>query len=247
MLDFARRNRADIYTNGKVEYFPSFTRFTVSDIPVFREPGWEADRPVRSLHKPQCRDNPPERRSISRAKKKIFDIAALNQFQYFVTLTLDGSKINRQSPKDVAHKLKIFLGNKVKRCNLSYILVPEYHSDGCSIHLHGLVSGNLKLTDSGHKDRHGRTVYNWDDWTYGFSTCIKLDGVPEAVAHYITKYVTKDTKKILGNFYYAGGGISRKPEAEYANLDFDDIPAEPYFVPALGINFKYVTVQGGQA
>lgn len=86
-----------------------------------------------------------------------------------------------------------------------------------------------------------------DRCPYGFSTCVKLDGVPEAVAHYITKYVTKDTKKILGNFYYAGGGISRKPEAEYANLDFDDIPAKPYFVPALGINFKYVTVQGGQA
>lgn len=247
MLNFARRNQSEIYTNSKVEYFPSFTRFTVADVPVFREPGWEPDRPTHSLHKPQCRDNPPEGRSISRAKKKIFDIAALNDFQYFVTLTLDAQRIDRQSAEDVSHKLKIFLGNKVKRCSLSYILVPEYHKDGCSIHLHGLVSGNLRLTDSGHKDKHGRIVYNWDDWTYGFSTCVKLDGDPEAVARYITKYVTKDTQKILGNFYYAGGGITRKPESEYTDLDFDDIPAEPYFVPALGIYFKYVTVKGGQA
>lgn len=247
MLNFARRNQSEIYTNSKVEYFPSFTRFTVADVPVFREPGWEPDRPTHSLHKPQCRDNPPEGRSISRAKKKIFDIAALNDFQYFVTLTLDAQRIDRQSAEDVSHKLKIFLGNKVKRCSLSYIFVPEYHKDGCSIHLHGLVSGNLRLTDSGHKDKHGRIVYNWDDWTYGFSTCVKLDGDPEAVARYITKYVTKDTQKILGNFYYAGGGITRKPESEYTDLDFDDIPAEPYFVPALGIYFKYVTVKGGQA
>lgn len=243
MLDFARREQCGIYTNGKVEYFPGFTRFTVADAPVFREPGWEPEKPPHKLHKPQSPDNPPQGRSISRAKRKIHDIAALNPFQYFVTLTLDASKINRQSSDEVGQKLKTFLSNKVRRNDMSYIIVPEYHKDGKSIHLHGLVSGRFKLTDSRHRTKDGRPIYNMVDWPYGFSTCIELKGDREAVAHYIAKYVTKDTQKILGNFYYAGGEIRRTPEREYVNLLYDEIDAPCYYVPDLGVTFKYLTVK----
>lgn len=247
MLDFARREESGIYTNGKVEYFPGFTRFVVADAPVFREPGWEAEKPRHVLHKPQSPDNPPQGRSISRAKQKIHDIAALNPFDYFVTLTLDGRKIDRESPEEVGQKLKIFLSNKVRRNGMSYIIVPEYHKDGKGIHLHGLVSGRFRLTDSGHKTRDGRVVYNMADWPYGFSTCIELTGEREAVARYIAKYVTKDARKILGNFYYAGGEIQRTPEREYVNLLYDEVDAPAHHVPDLGVSFKYLTVKGGMA
>ena len=86
-----------------------------------------------------------------------------------------------------------------------------------------------------------------DDWPYGFSTCIELVGDREAVSHYITKYVTKDTQKILGNFYYAGGQIQRTPEREYVNLLYDEIDAPGYYVPDLGVSFKYLTVKGATA
>jgi hypothetical protein len=244
MLDFARRAESGIYTNAKVEYFPSFTRFTVADVPVFREPGWEAEKPQYRLHKPQSPDNAPQGRSISRAKRKIHDIAALNDFRYFVTLTLDGAKIDRCSADEVGQKLKIFLSNKVRRNGWSYIIVPEYHKDGKGIHLHGLISGSIGLTDSRHRTKDGRTVYNIDDWKYGFSTCIELSGDREAVARYIVKYVTKDTQKILGNFYYAGGNIERKPESEYLNLEYEEIEAPDHYVADLGVNFKYLTVKG---
>lgn len=244
MLDFARREESGIYTNGKVEYFPNFTRFTVADAPVFREPGWEAERPRHKLHKPQSPDNTPQRRSISRAKRKIYDIAALNPFQYFVTFTLDGTKIDRQSSEEVGQKLKIFLSNKVRRNEMTYIVVPEYHKDGKSIHLHGLVSGHFRLTDSSHKTKDSKIIYNMDDWTYGFSTCVELSGDREAVARYIAKYVTKDTRKILGNFYYAGGNIQRTPEREYVNLSYDEIESPARYVPDLGVSFKYLTVKG---
>jgi len=247
MLDFARRPESGIYTNAKVEYFPGFTRFTVADAPVFREPGWEAEKPQHRLHKPQSPDNVPQGRSISRAKRKIHDIAALNEFQYFVTFTLNGTKIDRQSPEEVGQKLKTFLSNKVRRNGWSYIIVPEYHKDGKGIHLHGLVSGHLRLTDSCRRTKDGRKVYNVDDWRYGFSTCIELTGDREAVARYIVKYVTKDTQKILGNFYYAGGNIERNPEKEYINLEYAEIEAPDYYVPDLGVNFKYLTVKGVSA
>ena len=244
MLDFARRSESGIYTNAKVEHFPGFSRITVADAPVFREPGWEAEKPPHRLHKPQSKDNAPQGRSISRAKRKIYDIAALNEFTYFVTLTLDGSKIDRYSGEEVARKLKTFLSNKVRRNGWSYIVVPEYHKDGKGIHLHGLVSGCLRLTDSRRRVPDGRVIYNIDDWKYGFSTCIELTGDREAVARYIGKYVTKDTQKILGNFYYAGGNIERKPESEYLNLEYEEIEAPDHYVADLGVNFKYLTVKG---
>lgn len=247
MLNFAHREESDIYTNGKVEYFPGFTRFIVADVPVFREPGWEAEKPHSRHHKPQSKDNQPQERSIRRAKRKIFDIAALNDFHYFVTFTLNQKKIDRQSSEELAHKLKIFLGNKVRRNDMRYLIVPEYHKDGKSIHLHGLVSGNFQLLDSGLRAKDGRIVYNVGDWTYGFSTCLELNGDREAVARYIAKYVTKDTKKILGNFYYAGGNIQRVPEREYVNLQYDEIASPGYYVSELGVSFKYLTVKGATA
>lgn len=247
MLSFARREESGIYTNGKVEYFPDFTRLVVADVPVFREPGWEPEKPKSKIHKPQSPGSQPQGRSVSRAKRRIFDIAALNDFRYFVTFTLDGKKINRQSPEEVAHKLKIFLSNKVKRNDMRYLVVPEYHKDGKSIHFHGLLSGRFRLTDSGHLAKDGKTVYNMGDWTYGFSTCVELTGDREAVARYIAKYVTKDTQKILGNFYYAGGNIQRVPEREYVDLLYDEIDALGYYVPELGVSFKYMTVKGATA
>lgn len=244
MLDFARRAQSGIYTNCKVEHFPGFSRFVVADIPIFREPGWEAENPPSKISKPQSSDSIPEGRSISRAKRKIFDIAALNPFRYFVTLTLDKTKIDRQSPEAVAQKLKTYLSNRVKRNDLRYIIVPEYHKDGRGIHLHGLFAGRLRLTDSGHRTRLGKPIYHLADWPYGFSTCVELTGDKEAVARYIAKYVTKDSKKILGHFYYAGGRIQREPEREYVNLLYDDLDAPAYYVADLGISFKYITVKG---
>lgn len=247
MPDFIHRERDGIYTNARVEFFPGFTRLAVADAPVFREPGWEAEHPHTVTHKPQGKENQPQGRSVSRAKRKIFDIAALNGFRYFVTLTLDGGKIDRTSQEEVGRKTRTWLSNKVRRNALAYLIVPEYHKDGKAIHLHGLVSGQLHLTDSCHRTRDGKTVYNLDDWKYGFSTCVELTGDMEAVARYIAKYVTKDTRKIFGNFYYAGGNIRRLPDREYVNLLYDAVDAPAYFVPELGVSFKYLTIKGATA
>ena len=243
-----RRIDGELRTNCKIEYFSDFTKFTVADVPIFKERGWEADKKRPSgTSKPQNCDNAPEVRSMNRAKGKIFNIAALNPFDYFITWTLDKSKIDREDSTIISKRLKIFLSNMVNRNNLSYLIVPEYHKDGKAIHFHGLLSGNLRLVDSGKRLPDGRTIYNMPQWSYGFSTCVELAGSRGKVANYITKYITKDTKKILGNFYYAGGHLIREPDREFTNLPYDSIEAAPHYVPELGINFKYVTVEGGLA
>lgn len=177
--------------------------------------------------------------SLKRCKDKIFDLALLNSFDYFVTFTLDSQKIDRYDYSLIQSKLKNWLKNNSARNDLKYLVVPELHQDG-AVHFHGLISGNLKLIDSGLKHKDGRTIYNADAWHYGFTTVLELTGEYIAVARYITKYVTKDTKRILGNMYYAGGkNLLREPLKEYARVNFQAIDSKSYDIPNTTIKCKY--------
>ncbi len=182
---------------------------------------------------------------MNRAKNKIFDIAFINSdlWKYFVTLTLDKEKIDRYDKKEINKKLKKWLDNLVQRSNLNYLIIPEYHKDG-AIHFHGLFSGDLRLSYVG-LDKKGRKMYNLNSWRYGFSTVIALDDNRSAVSSYITKYVTKDTNKILGNVYYCGGhSVCRDCPAVYQNIDFSDFQGKEFSVPNTNIKVKYAIVGG---
>ena len=241
------KTTAEVFCNCKIESYPKFKKITIANRPVFKDKAWECRKATtKGTEKRISSDNAPQLRSVHRAKKKIFDIAALNAFDYFVTLTLDPRCINRENPREVAKKLKTFLAHKVTRKSWSYVLVPEYHKDQKGIHLHGLISGNIQLKDSGMKTKEGKTVYNLPEWNYGFSTCIELSGEKKFVSRYITKYISKDFKKIFGNFYYAGGKLLRRPPTTYTNADYDNIDAKGYEVNEIGVSFKYVEVEGGE-
>ncbi|RKJ61001.1 hypothetical protein D7Y09_16580 [bacterium 1XD42-1] len=127
--------------------------------------------------------------SIKRAIDKAFEIGLANDFQYFITLTLDPTKIDRYDTKKIYKKLRDWLSNRVKRNQMDYILFPEYHKlrEGeteRAIHFHGLINAqNLTLTNSGRTTKNGQVIYNLDNWKFGFSTVIKLDGSPAVVSY----------------------------------------------------------------
>ena len=75
-------------------------------------------------------------RAARRARAALRDLALCNDFDCFVTLTLDGAQVNRYDPKQVIQKLNRWADNKVRRDGLRYVLVPELHKDG-AIHFHG--------------------------------------------------------------------------------------------------------------
>jgi hypothetical protein len=75
-----------------------------------------------------------------------------------------------------------------------------------------------------------------------FPRRIELDDNVLAIARYITKYITKDIKKIFGNFYYAGGSLIRKPETVLCDSDYCLVDAPEYFVDTVKISFKYIDV-----
>lgn len=243
------RKEYQIFYNSKVKCYPdgSFKQ-TVASRPVFKESGWEPASDVMSIKIPKPKDMTNESRddSIRRAKNKVEDIIRLNDFDYFITLTFDQKKINSFSPKEVLNKVKAFFSNHVQRHGAIYVLIPEHHKKG-AIHLHGFIKGDFKLSDSGtvkvkgHKpikpktaERLGiskeqwQTVYNLSQWSYGFSTAVKIPDSERAyVSKYITKYITKDVEKIFGKFYLAGGnGLKRETDIVLTDVPYDTFDSQ---------------------
>jgi len=179
--------------------------------------------------------------SVKRAKDKAFEIAFANDFQYFVTFTLDQTRIDRYDVKIITSKLNTWLKNKVQRRNYQYLIIPEYHKDK-AIHFHGLLNGDLDLMDSGKQTKNGQTIFNTDDWSYGFSTVMEIYGVKAQCVNYVMKYVTKESKKIFGKHYLSGGkGLIREVPTTYDNIPFDQFQGELYGIPDANALVKYRT------
>lgn len=158
------------------------------------------------------------RRSMRRARVKVRDYALSTAMVYFVTFTLDATKIDRRDIHVITKKLNRWLDNMVRRKGLCYLMVPELHKDG-AIHFHGLINDALDVVDSGTvippgidpatnkrykpkrpiNDRQrgywlshgGRIVYNLPDWPYGFTTALKLEVCYEQAVNYVCKYISK--------------------------------------------------------
>ncbi len=216
----------DVKYNSKIKAYPDGTvNFTCCNKPIFVKKGFElaSYKKVEETEKKNYNTDNTRSDSIRRAKCAVFDIAKMNKFKYFVTLTLDAEKIDRYAIIPIKKKLIKWLNNMEQRHDLHYLLLPEYHKDG-AIHMHMLCSGNLRLIETDKKDKAGRTIYNVDNWKLGFSTAIIMDGDNENVSKYVTKYVTKDSRKIFGKFYYSGGkNLVREVPTTYFNSDYNKL------------------------
>lgn len=152
-----------------------------------------------------------ERRSRTRTKQAVYDIAFNNPWEYFFTVTFDSAKIDRYNYEEVRSKYSKMLNNlKSRKCpDMQYIFVPELHKDG-AIHFHGLVHSapELMLIDSGKQDRAHRIIYNAPDFKLGFNTVTKI-GNPTKAATYLSKYITKDTNALKGKKYWNSTGMNK--------------------------------------
>ena len=259
----------EVFHNAKSKIYPNGTiATTVCNRKIFKDENFEPSTKCVTKSKPQNKNNEVRADSVQRSKRKVFDIGMMNfkEWKYFVTLTIDGSKIDRNNTDEVHRILHNYLRNMVQRYNMKYLLVPEYHSDGTAIHCHMLCCGDFPIVDSGTVYIPGfdkpvrletalkkcsdkekwRIVYNLPQWNYGFSTAVKLYGDIENAIKYIIKYVTKDSKKIFGNFYLAGGkDLIRKVPYKVHDIDFDNLEAIQYDVIEANMSFKYINEKKG--
>ena len=218
---------------------------------IFREAGWEQ---VPGKFEERPKPGPREagkkaegadmERSMRRARAKLRRLALANEFDFFVTLTLDPAKIDRYDGAAVTRALGRWADNMVRRHGLRYVLVPERHKDG-AFHFHGFFAGaGLIAEDSGIR-WEGRPVYNLPQWTLGFTAAQRLYGDYHAAVGYCCKYIGKqDAERPLGRWYYSGGAL-REPEKVYADLNYRDVEnAVEYVIP--GARMKVSRTKGGE-
>lgn len=239
---------ADVYTNGRCKVNPmtkEVMEYAVSSRPIFRA----VEAVERKEDRPRARVEPEgdkhgTERSAARARKELFDLAACNPFELFITLTLDKEKVDRYDAKAVVRKMGVWLDNLVRRHGFAYLIVPERHKDG-AIHFHGLCKADgLKLVPSGRRDKSGREVFNVANWRYGFTTAVRLDGDYGNVCKYITKYIGKDVSEngtVCGRYFYHGGELMG-PQYVYFNQGMNEVEGKEVEIPEAGLVIKYVSV-----
>lgn len=201
--------------------------------------------------------------NVRRTQQKIYDLVSCNDWDYFFTGTLGDTAFDPASAKEAVKPLQTWLSHMQQRKGLKYILIAEYQKNG-RIHFHGFINDVLTTVDSGTRLAKGRKkpvklstlkrlgidekdtqiVYNIPEWRFGFTTAVKPQGT--GLYSYITKYITKDNKAIFGRYYWSSRNLTREPDVEYSDVDFESIITPTYSVPKTEICLKYYTFFPGQ-
>lgn len=190
------------------KYTNNYYKLIVFKVPK-KNSGFEVEK-VGLKYKSEKKNDGKLDNNISRAKSRIFEYALCNNFEYFVTLTLDKTKMDRYNLEEFVKKFGQFIRDyrKKYKANVQYLLIPEKHKDG-AWHMHGLMKGipedHLTINRNGYKD--------WEEYSKKFGY-ISLDYIKnkEAVSKYITKYISKS---LYGNgvtaknkkMYYCSRGL----------------------------------------
>lgn len=169
--------------------------------------------------------------NVARARAMVFEYALCNDFEYFVTLTLNKDLQDRYDLKGYIKRLGQFIRNyrRDHGADIQYLLIPEKHRDG-AWHMHGLFKGipaeHLSINENGYMD--------WKAYSkkFGFISLDKIKN-KEACSKYITKYVSKSFDKERGvtekesKLYYCSRGLKRakkKRDGTLSRYQLERIP-----------------------
>jgi hypothetical protein len=176
--------------------------------------------------------------SIARARSKILELGLCNEWDYFITLTIDPKKYDRHNLAAYYKDLGEWLYNYRRKTGqkIDYVLIPELHEDG-AWHMHGLIKGippgKLSLFKIGQHPKKlvDARYLNWEDYARKFGFC-SLGEVEDhaAVSHYITKYVTKSlatqSRRLGSKLYYRSQGLKEAEEVIRGKGIIDVVPVE---------------------
>lgn len=215
--------------------YPTHTKYVVYNqpyaIPIIKTGETEKlPLSIRKLwsDKPKTSEYQLVDRSMRRAKTEIKDIILCNKFDMFATFTFNGDEKNvekfgytvhdRQDPNELKSVMAKWLkAQKRKYGKFEYIIVPEFHKDGKSLHFHALFNGYRgELADSGQYN-NGRKIWLIDSYNHGHSTIVKIKQTTQdigRVSSYLTKYITKDMPTFGNKKRYWCSTCFRRPEKQ---------------------------------
>lgn len=173
--------------------------------------------------------------SLSRTKRNIREICLSNDFEYFVTFTVDSKNADRFSLDEcqslIRKRLKSYrdrISRKVK-----FILITEKHKNG-AFHFHGMMKC-LRQSDF-YINKNGFLSNKIFD-KVGFNSFCKIDGNYARVCNYIIKYITTDCVKNSSNqIYFCSRGLKKADKFD-VKIDFTiDYTYENDYVKILDFN-----------
>lgn len=149
---------------------------------------------------------------VSRAKRTIYELAYMNPFDYFITITVSPQAIgiDRYNLKSCKKRILKLFQNFLCRYypDFKYLIMPEQHAD-LAWHFHGFIMIDdrfLTLNSNGYLD-----------WPYisekiGFVSLDKIRN-KDACAKYCTKYMNKSLSDLVRDvgehMYYCSKGLER--------------------------------------
>lgn len=169
-----------------------------------------------------------DRCSVLRAIREIRNIGLSNDWDYFVTFTLDPAKFDRSNYPAAVKRMTRYFRYLRSECgyDIEYLLIPELHADKKNWHFHGLIKGipDSLLTPHPLTWQREKGYKDFPDFSYRFGF-VSLSPVTNtsAVVYYCLKYINKDIFAMRFNdgmrLYYVSRGV-RRPEivAQY-NID----------------------------
>lgn len=176
-----------------------------------------------------------DRISLSRTKRNIREICLSNDFEYFVTFTVDSKNADRFSLDECQSLIRKRLESYKKRISkdLRYILITEKHKNG-AFHFHGMMKG-LRQSDF-YINKNGFLSNKLFD-KVGFNSFCNIDGNYSRCCNYILKYISKDCIKNSSNqIYFCSRGLS-KADKFNVKIDFPlDYTYENDYVKILDFN-----------
>lgn len=205
---------------------PVYTVYYYTDF-LYRVVKFKRRQGGLAFHDPD--QDPQERfsQSYSRSRSKVLQYALCNQWDYFVTITVDPHKHDRYDLDSIWSKFYLFLRFYSSHfSSLRYLLVPEYHKDG-AWHFHGFFSGVLdshlfpfipglhpqKLID------HGFVNFPALGQVIGYVSLSKIKN-PVAAGFYVSKYITKEhaNDDFYKHLYFHSQGLkTARPVADFYN------------------------------
>lgn len=249
---------AQIKKNCRLKIMPNgeIMEIMACSLSCFVPDGWESVDHDEHIPIPGSAGDGGER-ARRRAKRHVADLIRCNSdMDVFWTLTLapdarteGGTAISRTDYDQVNKKLQQWLADRVRRRDLKYVAVYEYHdrleADGKrALHVHGVANHSaLRLADSGHKYRdklgHWHTIYNVSDWRLGITTAMYMYGDRGAATNYICKYIYKSEEPVGGRWYMHSHNL-REPRYEYIDIDYMTAPGRTFLVPEAHCSFKVI-------
>lgn len=218
-----KKSQAEItYTvSARAKVYRTSTEVYIPKIPFDKNmAGYEPTEPIVTGARDAIATSDEDKleRSIRRTKISVRDIFMCNSFDLFVTFTFKAERAD-------IDKCKTKMSGWLKRQrrtdkSFQYVIVPEFHKDGISLHFHALIknySGKIirAYNPNTHKQliKNGRKVWDFPNYTLGHSEVSMIGETEEdkmAIGFYLLKYVRKDMPVFASKKrYWASRGLAK--------------------------------------